>query len=51
MGTDIIFAPEVSLKEIKNRKIIKVSENRNEEWINLLAAICTVAMKIFLYFI
>lgn len=46
----ITFAQIISLEEMRNRKIIRTSQDKNREYILLLAAICAIAIKIPSYF-
>lgn len=41
----------MTLKEMKSKEIIRVSQDKNKEQMSLLAAICAVAMKISLILI
>ena len=46
IGVGVISARVMSLEEMRSGEIIGASQDRNREWVSLLAAICAVAMKI-----
>ena len=46
IGVGITSARVMTLEEMRSREIIGVSQDRNREWVSLLAAICVIAMKI-----
>lgn len=47
----VISTQVIILKKIKSLKIIKASQDKNKEWILLLAAICAIPMKFIFCFI
>ena len=46
IGVGITAARVMTLEEMRSGEIIGASQDRNREWVLLLAAVCAVAMKI-----
>ena len=46
IGVDIIATQVMNFEEMKIGEIIRANQDRNREWVLLLAIVCAVAMKI-----
>ena len=51
IGFSITVIWVITLEEMRSREIIRVSQDRNIEWILFLATVCIVIMKILLVLI